>query len=65
MSAYDFWRTMETSVNAFGNAYALIDAPITGRKRWKDTRYIPGEESADEGICRRYWAALRKEPCLV
>lgn len=33
MSAYDFWRTLETLRNVHGNSYALIDSGPTGKVR--------------------------------
>lgn len=35
MSAYDFWRAMETRRNAYGNSYALIDSAAVGRNAGK------------------------------
>jgi len=35
MSAFDFWRCMQTQVDTYGNAYALIDSAATGRNAGK------------------------------
>lgn len=35
MSAYDFWRAMQTRMDSYGNSYALIDSAASGRNAGK------------------------------